>query len=151
MVAAKGAPEVIAELCHLNAARRARLMESVDAMAADGPRVLGVARASFAGPTLPAGQHDFAFELVGLVGLADRLRPTAAAAVRECRSAGIKMVMITGDCPATCIGDLAPSRVGDTTHHDRRGPSPNERGSADHAALPRYRARIDRHEKAASQ
>jgi Ca2+-transporting ATPase len=101
MVAAKGAPEAIAELCHLNAARRARLTQSVDAMAAEGLRVLGVARASFAGPMLPEAQHDFAFELVGLVGLADRLRPTVAAAVRECRSAGIKVVMITGDYPAT--------------------------------------------------
>jgi P-type Ca2+ transporter type 2C len=101
MVAAKGAPEAIAELCHLNAARQARLTQSVDAMAAEGLRVLGVARAPFAGPMLPEAQHDFTFELVGLVGLADRLRPTVAAAVRECRSAGINVVMITGDYPTT--------------------------------------------------
>jgi P-type Ca2+ transporter type 2C len=101
VVAAKGAPEAIAELCRLDPATRARLMESVDAMATEGLRVLGVAHASFAGPVLPEAHHDFAFEFVGLVGLADRLRPTVATAVCDCRSAGIKVVMITGDYPAT--------------------------------------------------
>ena len=45
VVAAKGAPEAIAELCRLDAADRAALTQPVDAMAADGLRVLGVARA----------------------------------------------------------------------------------------------------------
>jgi P-type Ca2+ transporter type 2C len=102
-VAAKGAPEAIAELCRLDAARRARLAQSVDAMAAGGLRVLGVARASFAGPMLPETQDGFAFELAGLVGLADPLRPAVAVAMRDCRSAGIKVVMITGDYPATAL------------------------------------------------
>ena len=70
-------------------------------MAAEGLRVLGVARASFAGEAWPDTQHDFAFEFLGLVGLADPLRPSVPAAVAECRSAGIKVVMITGDYPAT--------------------------------------------------
>ena len=70
-------------------------------MAAEGLRVLGVARASFAGQTWPDSQHDFAFEFLGLVGLADPLRPSVPDAVSECRSAGIKVVMITGDYPAT--------------------------------------------------
>ncbi len=101
VVAAKGAPEAIADLCHLDAADRAALTRSVDAMAAEGLRVLGVARASFAGQTWPDSQHDFAFEFLGLVGLADPLRPSVPDAVSECRSAGIKVVMITGDYPAT--------------------------------------------------
>jgi Ca2+-transporting ATPase len=63
--------------------------------------MLGVARASFAGQTWPDSQHDFAFEFLGLVGLADPLRPSMPEAVSECRSAGIKVVMITGDYPAT--------------------------------------------------
>ena len=79
----------------------AALTQSVDAMAAEGLRVLGVARASFAGEPWPDSQHDFAFEFLGLVGLADPLRPSVPDAVSECRSAGIKVVMITGDYPAT--------------------------------------------------
>ena len=53
------------------------------------------------GQTWPDSQHDFAFEFLGLVGLADPLRASVPDAVSECRSAGIKVVMITGDYPAT--------------------------------------------------
>jgi len=101
VVAAKGAPEAIAGLCHLGAADIATLTASVDAMASKGMRVLGVARASSKTQAWPDAQHDFAFELLGLVGLADPLRPGVPDAVGECRSAGIKVVMITGDYPAT--------------------------------------------------
>jgi len=101
VIAAKGAAEAIADLCRLSAADLAALTQSVDAMAAEGLRVLGVARASFAGQTWPDSQHDFAFEFLGLVGLADPLRPSVPNAVSECRSAGIKVAMITGDYPAT--------------------------------------------------
>jgi P-type Ca2+ transporter type 2C len=101
VVAAKGAPEAIADLCHLGQEERDALTKSVEAMAAEGLRVLGVARASFAGHELPESQHGFDFELVGLIGLADPLRESVPAAVGECRSAGIRVVMITGDYPAT--------------------------------------------------
>jgi Ca2+-transporting ATPase len=70
-------------------------------MADAGLRVLGVARASFAGSDLPASQHDFAYEYLGLVGLADPLRKSVPAAVALCRTAGIRVLMITGDYPAT--------------------------------------------------
>ena len=101
VIAAKGAPEAIADLCHLNAPDVAALTRSMDAMAAEGLRVLGVARASFAGLTWPDSQHDFSFKFLGLVGLADPLRTSVPDAVSECRSAGIKVIMITGDHPAT--------------------------------------------------
>src|SRR4029079_800873 len=74
---------------------------SVDAMAAKGQRVLGVARARIGGGELPEDPHGFAFEYLGLVGLADPLRTGVRDAVAECRSAGIRVVMITGDYPAT--------------------------------------------------
>ncbi len=101
VIAAKGAPEAIADLCHLGAVDLAALTQSVDAMAGEGLRVLGVARAAFAGQRWPDSQHDFTFEFLGLVGLADPLRQSVPNAVDECRSAGIKVVMITGDYPAT--------------------------------------------------
>jgi len=101
VVAAKGAPEAIAGLCHLSATDLATLTKSMDAMAAEGLRVLGVARASFAGQAWPDSQHDFAFEFLGLAGLADPMRSSVPEAVSDCRSAGIKVMMITGDYPAT--------------------------------------------------
>lgn len=101
VVAAKGAPEAIADLCHLDACAREALESQVRAMAADGLRVLAMARAEFAGEHWPEIQHGFALRLVGLIGLADPLRPTAAAAIAQCRDAGIRVVMITGDYPET--------------------------------------------------
>ncbi len=100
-VASKGAPEAIAGLCCLDGPRLDAMKQSVSEMAADGLRVLGVARAIHGGSGLPASPRGFAFEFVGLVGLADPLRASAAAAVKECRSAGIRVVMITGDYPET--------------------------------------------------
>ena len=101
VVAAKGAPEAIADLCHLDAAAQARVTAAVDAMAAEGLRVLAVAQAQFSGADFPAIEHDFEFEFVGLLGLADPLRAEIPDAVRQCREAGIRVVMITGDYPAT--------------------------------------------------
>jgi len=101
VVAAKGSPEAIVDLCHLDAQRRGEVAAAADAMAARGLRVLGVARARHAGPPWPAGEHDFDFEFIGLLGLADPLREEIPQAVRECREAGIRVVMITGDYPVT--------------------------------------------------
>ncbi|MCR6659129.1 MAG: cation-translocating P-type ATPase [Asticcacaulis sp.] len=110
VVAGKGAPEAIAELCGLDVAARARLAGDADAMAAEGLRVLGVARAA-ARPVLPEDQHGFAFEFLGLVGLADTLRAAVPTAVAECRTAGIRVVMITGDYPVTARAIAAQAGI----------------------------------------
>ncbi|KYG20487.1 ATPase [Bradyrhizobium sp. AT1] len=101
--AAKGAPEAIARLCQLDGAEQAAMQEAVAAMARDGLRVLGVAAATCDGQTLAASQEGFSFRFLGLVGLADPLRPQVPEAVAESRSAGIRVVMITGDYPATAM------------------------------------------------
>ncbi len=101
VVAAKGSPEAIVDLCHLAPAQQQSITAAADAMAAQGLRVLAVAQARFAGPPWPALEHDFDFEFVGLLGLADPLRDEIPQAVRECQEAGIRVVMITGDYPVT--------------------------------------------------
>ena len=101
VVAAKGSPEAVADLCHLDREKLAALAQQVDVLAAKGMRVLGVARASYSGKEWPDIQHDFDFGFLGLIGLADPLRPTVKPALRECAAAGIRVVMITGDYPAT--------------------------------------------------
>nr|WP_051849497.1 cation-translocating P-type ATPase [Thiomonas sp. FB-Cd] len=104
-LATKGAPEAVAELCHLPAPERAAIAHQVEAMAARGLRVLGVARgtwqAATAGAPWPASQHDFDFSFLGLIGLIDPPRPDVPAAIAECRAAGVRIVMMTGDHPAT--------------------------------------------------
>jgi Ca2+-transporting ATPase len=101
VIAAKGAPEAIADLCHFEEDAMRALSASIGRMADEGLRVLAVARARFRQRDLPPEQHDFDFEFLGLIGLVDPVRPTAAAAVGECRSAGIRVVIVTGDYPAT--------------------------------------------------
>jgi P-type Ca2+ transporter type 2C len=103
LIAAKGAPEAIVDLCHLDAAVHKRIADQVLAMANEGLRVLGVARATFDAAELPGNQHDFEFEFLGLVGLEDPVRPDVPQAIAECHAAGIRVVMITGDHPATAI------------------------------------------------
>jgi len=50
---------------------------------------------------LPAAQHDFNFEFIGLIGLSDPIRENVPAAIAECYKAGIRVIMITGDYPVT--------------------------------------------------
>ena len=103
VIAAKGAPEAIIDLCHLDPAPAAAIFQAASRMAAGGLRVLGVAQAVFSGQALPGNQHAFAFRFVGLIALEDPVRPDVPAAIAECRAAGIRVVMITGDHPNTAL------------------------------------------------
>ncbi len=100
---AKGAPEAVAELCRLPAEERADILRRADDLAREGIRVLAVAEAKDIPDKggLPETPHDFDFAYLGLVGFADPLRANVPAAVQECRTAGIKVIMMTGDYPAT--------------------------------------------------
>jgi Ca2+-transporting ATPase len=100
-IATKGAPEAVADLCHFDPEQRTELAAQVDSIAADGLRVLGVARGAFTGSAWPASQHDFDFKFLGLIGLSDPVRPAVRAALKACNQAGIRVVMITGDYPST--------------------------------------------------
>jgi P-type Ca2+ transporter type 2C len=104
LIAVKGAPEAVADLCHFDPPHVARLHARLSVMTGDGLRVLGVARGLVATDApLPTSQHDFDFEFLGLVGLADPVRDGVRRSVAECRSAGIRVVMITGDYPGTAL------------------------------------------------
>ncbi len=117
IVATKGAPEAVADLCDLDAEQREELLQEVRALAGNGLRVLAVAQGRltadlvnrFNGPSssnvnvisLPDTPRGFPLTLLGLVGLADPIRETVPAAIRDCDTAGIRVVMITGDYPTT--------------------------------------------------
>ncbi len=101
VIAAKGAPEAIFDLCHLDAEATEKVDQSVAEMASAGLRVLGVAKAIVDPGILPVIQHDFEFEFVGLIGLSDPIRENVPDAVKECHKAGIRVIMITGDYPVT--------------------------------------------------
>ena len=101
LLATKGAPEAIAQLCRLPDFERKKVLQAVEDMAAKGIRVLGVATAR----TKSVEQHsdllDCPFAFAGLIGLADPLRASAPEAISQCHDAGIRVVMITGDHAAT--------------------------------------------------
>ena len=117
MIAAKGAPEAIAELCRLSPDGLKEIATRASEMASEGLRVLGVAKSKSEQSTLPESQRELTFELIGLVGLADPIRPEVPAAVEECHRAGIRVIMITGDYPGTAqniarqVGISAPEQV----------------------------------------
>ena len=119
-IAAKGAPEAVVQLCHLDTASADALLASAADLAAQGLRVLAVARGLDGAPLHPhlgnhlpgqppADVHDYQFVPVGLIGLADPLRPEVPAAIARAAGAGVRVVMITGDGPETArsIADQA--------------------------------------------
>jgi Ca2+-transporting ATPase len=112
-ITAKGAPEAIAGLCRLAGDDLSRLTAAVEAMALRGIRVLAVATAVAPHRDWSASQRDYRYTLTGLVGLADPLRASVPAAVAECRSAGIRVVMITGDYAATARSIAAQAGISD--------------------------------------
>jgi Ca2+-transporting ATPase len=102
IVAAKGAPETVAELCALSEIVRDEIAMQAAAMADQGLRVLGVAKAvHICGHPWPEDQQAFDFQWLGLIALADPLREEVPNAVEQCLRAGIRVVMITGDHPRT--------------------------------------------------
>jgi P-type Ca2+ transporter type 2C len=103
IIAAKGAPEAICDLCHLPPDMRQKYAGAIEEMAGKGLRVLGVAKAKIKSEVLPEFQHDFDFEFQGLIGLSDPIRPEVKEAVAECYRAGIRVIMITGDYPVTAM------------------------------------------------
>ena len=105
----KGSPEIVLELCgyykvgkdtlSLNEDIRSQILRSNNKMASRGLRVLGFAYKSLR--KVPTGQAKETIEQgtiwLGLVGMIDAPRPEVKAAVQECKEAGIRTIMITGD------------------------------------------------------
>lgn len=115
-VAVKGAVEAVLALCSPEPQLRAAVLAQTEAMAARGLRVLAVAQAEWPGAPWPAEPAGFAFKLLGLLAFADPLRPEVPAAIAECRAAGLRVLMVTGDHPATALAiagqaGLQPSGV----------------------------------------
>lgn len=98
---AKGAPEAIANLCHLSLSQVEEMSREIKQMADSGLRVLAAARATHKGKNLPLNNHDYNFKYLGLIGFIDPIRKQVPAAIKECQEAGIRVIMITGDYPLT--------------------------------------------------
>ena len=117
-VCVKGAPDVLLSKCRLSQAQRKAALDKNDRMAAQALRVLAVAQGELERlpGKLTAESLEKDLRLLGLVGMIDPPRPEAKAAVEQCRSAGIRPVMITGDHKLTAVAiarELGIFREGD--------------------------------------
>ncbi|MFM1886760.1 MAG: hypothetical protein RL026_1917 [Pseudomonadota bacterium] len=98
----KGAPEHLLSLCALDGAERAAALAEVEHLGSRGGRVLAVGEALLPGDEPPASLAEAGpLRYLGLVVLADPVRESVPAAMAECRAAGMRVVMITGDHPHT--------------------------------------------------
>jgi Ca2+-transporting ATPase len=110
-VGAKGAPETVldrstqlvldGQIGPLGDAQRAAIEAETAQMAAEGLRVLALAERMATEATLSQTEAESNLTFLGLAGFADPSRPEARAAIRSCRTAGIRPIMITGDHPFT--------------------------------------------------
>ena len=121
LAAAKGAPEAIATFCRLDPAGLQALHERVQELAQRGMRVLAVASARLPAGVPPEHARDLPLALDGLIGFVDPLRVGIPEAVRECRSAGIRVVMITGRSSGDRARHRAAGRHRACAGHDRHG------------------------------
>lgn len=112
-LAAKGAPEHVLALCAPDPAQREAVLASMAQLGAAGLRVLAVASAEAQGATPPADIAGLAWRLHGLVAFEDPLRDTVPQAMADCRRAGIRVLVITGDYPATAEAVARAAGVAD--------------------------------------
>jgi Ca2+-transporting ATPase len=111
-LAAKGAPEAIASLCRLDALDRASALEAAQLLASKGIRVLAVASGELpAATSVPPDVDALRPRWEGLVGFVDPLRASVPAAITACRDAGVRVIMITGDHPATAAAIAAQAGI----------------------------------------
>ncbi len=113
-VFSKGAPEAIISNCKLNDVEAKKYLAVVNEMASKGYRVIAVAASITTQQTLPESQVDFSNTFIGLIGLEDPIRKEVPEAIKQCYEAGINVIMITGDYPATAsnIAQQIGLRVG---------------------------------------
>jgi calcium-translocating P-type ATPase len=105
LVHVKGAPERVLHMC--SGIDHKHWHDRADAMARRGLRVLALAEQQWGGKGLEAAALEGGLTFLGLLGLIDPPRPEAIAAVAECRAAGIRVKMITGDHAGTAAAIAA--------------------------------------------
>lgn len=97
----KGAPETVLAICDLSAAERADWLARVDAYAGSGHKVIGCARRGLSGAAPVDVEPGRGFRFVGLLAFEDPVRDGVREAIADCIAAGMRVIMVTGDHPAT--------------------------------------------------
>jgi Ca2+-transporting ATPase len=100
IIAAKGAPEALIKISHLDATRRQAVETAITTLAAKGYRVLGVGQGHRTDP-YPDDQHEINFRFIGLVAFYDPPKANIGAVLQTFYDAGVQVKVITGDNPGT--------------------------------------------------
>lgn len=101
IIAAKGAPEAILQLCDLRPDQRASINQQLEILARDGFRMLGVGRSHHTDDVFPKEQQQLVFEFIGLIIFKDPPKTNINEVFRQFYQAGIQVKIITGDNPVT--------------------------------------------------
>jgi P-type Ca2+ transporter type 2C len=127
----KGAPETVLRMCRLEEAEAARWRRKIEGFASTGHKVIACAAQPLDEANWPGGEPDRGYSLHGILAFEDQVRPGVKEAVQACQTAGIRVVMVTGDHPATAeaiareigMGGAAPVVVmGQETQDERESP-----------------------------
>ena len=97
----KGAPEQIFKLCALDDVEVAMHKEMLHSLALQSLRVIAIATATISNPSFPSDQVDLKLNFRGLIAFRDPIRSEVPNAINECRAAGVKVKIITGDFSVT--------------------------------------------------
>ena len=115
--ALKGAPEIVLARCSLPDAMFVEWQARIDRLADGGHKVIACAWQTLDGTSWHGGEPDRDFLFAGVLAFEDPVREGVAEAVRQCRDARIRIVMITGDHPATARAIAKEIGLGVTVPH----------------------------------
>lgn len=101
IIAAKGAPEALIKVCELSEIDKQQIHNSINSLAKDGYRVLGVGLSDFEGENYPVNQHELKFKFIGIVAFYDPPKENIQKVLKDFYAAGIAVKIITGDNAAT--------------------------------------------------
>lgn len=134
VAAAKGAPETLLDMSSISPSERERWLSATFELASSGHKVIACARCKLAG--WQGGEPDRNYVLLGLLAFEDPVRPTASEAVKTARAAGIRVIMVTGDHPATAQAIAAEVGIGERPPRVIDGPDlPNYLNASNPAGL----------------
>jgi len=97
----KGAPETVLATCDLSAPERADWLARVDVFARSGHKVIGCARRDMPAAAPIDVEPQGGFRFAGLLAFEDPVRDGVREAIADCIAAGMRVIMVTGDHPAT--------------------------------------------------
>jgi Ca2+-transporting ATPase len=97
----KGAPETVLRMCRLEDVEAAGWRQKIEGFAATGHKVIACAAQPLDEASWPGGEPDRGYAFEGVLAFEDRVRPGVKEAVQACQAAGIRVIMVTGDHPAT--------------------------------------------------